>query len=170
MTLLFDWCLVGDWVLKSAGSRKMGNIGSLMDEFVNTLETNLRDPASDRTGSFVYRPEQEINFGRNFPKIQVFLEGREQTGKTFGCPPNKTSKRIGRIFLFTQKGISDKDTGLKNEVFLQDYAEEIQDTLDLNAGSFTVATLNGFGTIEPGFFKVEPDVLGTIIPVMFMAR
>ncbi len=99
----------------------MADIGSAVEDIVNILNTNLEDPyKGTRSGSHIFRPEQDLNFTRFLPKGQIKFGLTEPGRPSFGRDRLEDRSYEVHLGYFSGKGHtgSGDSDNLKNEALI----------------------------------------------------
>jgi len=90
-------------------------------------QSKLTDPlGADRVGSFIFGPNQEINYARGFPKGKITGDITFSDEKTFGTPFVRSKHYNVHVTLFTHHGYTDSTYKFKNEELLHQYIDLIE--------------------------------------------
>jgi len=142
-------------------------IGSILTNLNNT--SILTDPFNGtRIGSFVFGPDQELNFNKYMPKGHIDFNSKEHENKSYGRAFLMDGVHIIDITFFTRKGDVGSGTTKKNVSLVLNYIDLIGSAIRQN--NIVGFSLADIGIVESINYNPTNGIYFGTLPVVYRER
>ena len=141
----------------------------LIGSVITRLNYDLTDEYNGtRNGSYVFGPDQEINFNRFMPKIQVVFNGETTVDKSQGNDFKRTKTTTISTYVYSKKG----DVGSYSQLKNRDLVLYMLDQIEKSLKSYKMDnfSLMGIGDVENFNYSPEHGIYYASKPFIYMRR
>lgn len=145
-----------------------------MSRIISTLESSLTDPiSSSRVGSYVFGPDQELNFNRMTPKVQVTDNNIAVSPdtKSFGQPFQKTKEGQIYLFYYNKKTDTYSETGstYKGRSYNKLFIQKMEDLVGSNLSNMGLHGMM-IGEVDRVQYNPNQQIYVGLLPLTFQWR